>query len=327
MDALYQFGIRFIQSLQTFSPALDGVMNAFTFLGRIEFYLVFIPFLYWAVDRRLGVRMLLILIYTDFLSASFKLLFHEPRPYWIGDVKPLSAETTYGIPSSHASDSLAVGGYLITRVKQNWLRILIGVIAFFVAFSRLYLGVHFPQDVVFGWLIGFAVLWAVLKWEAFVRGWLDKKTLFAQIGLGFLDSLLIAAIGFLIRLLVSGTPDPVSWSQFSIQARTVTHFVTLAGAAFGTYTGYALMRHHARFDAKGTSVKRVLRYLLGILGLLMLYFGLDILFAAIAADETTLGYILRYIRYAAATLWATFLAPWIFLKTRLAEAEQNRSAP
>ncbi len=323
MDALYQLGIRFIQFLQTFSPALDGAMNAFTFLGRIEFYLVFIPFIYWAVDRRIGVRTLLILIYTDFISASFKLLFHEPRPYWIGDVKPLSTETTYGIPSSHASDSLAVGGYLIARVKQNWLRILIGVIAFFVAFSRLYLGVHFPQDVVFGWLIGFAVLWAVLKWETLFRDWLDKKTLSTQIALGFLDSLLFAAIGFLIRLIVSGTPDPVSWSQFSVQARTVTHFVTLAGAAFGTYTGYALMRQYARFDAKGRSVKRLARYLLGILGLLVIYFGLDFAFAAIAADETALGYILRYIRYGAATLWATFLAPWVFLKTRLAESENS----
>ena len=44
MDALYQFGIHLIQALQTLSPALDGIMNGFTFLGRIDFYLVFIPF-------------------------------------------------------------------------------------------------------------------------------------------------------------------------------------------------------------------------------------------------------------------------------------------
>ncbi|RPI65820.1 MAG: phospholipid phosphatase, partial [Geobacteraceae bacterium] len=81
MDAIYQLGIRFIQALQTFSPALDDLMNGFTFLGRIEFYLVLIPFIYWAVDRRIGVRALLILIYTDFIASSFKLLFHEPRPY------------------------------------------------------------------------------------------------------------------------------------------------------------------------------------------------------------------------------------------------------
>lgn len=321
MDALYQFGISLIQSIQTLSPALDGIMNGFTFLGRIEFYLVFIPFIYWAVDRRLGVRALLILIYTHFIAMSFKLLLHEPRPYWVGDVKPLSTETSYGLPSSHASDSLAVGGYLLKHLKQNWARWLVGIVIFFIAFSRMYLGVHFPQDVLFGWLIGFAVLWAVAKWETMIRDWLDNKSLSTQIALGFVDSLLMVVIGFIIRFIVSGTPDPVEWSRYATEARTVTDFITLAGAAFGTYTGYALMRKYANFDAKGRWGKRVTRYLVGIVGLLVLYFGLDLAFATIAPDESTLGYILRYIRYGFATFWATFLAPWIFLKIKLAEPE------
>ena len=321
MDALYQLGIRFIQALQTFSPALDDLMNGFTFLGRIEFYLVFIPFIYWSVDRRIGVRALLILIYTDFISSSFKLLFHEPRPYWVGDVKALSTETSYGIPSSHASDSLAVGGYLIGRIKQNWARWLVGIVVFFIAFSRMYLGVHFPQDVLFGWLIGFTMLWAFSKWEAPVRDWLDGKSLATQIGLGFLCSLSMAVTGFIIRALIAGTPDPAEWSSFSTEARTITGFLTLSGAVFGTYTGYALMRKYASFSAKGTRGMRVARYVVGILGLLLLYFGLDIAFAAIAPDASTLGYILRYIRYGLATFWATFLAPWVFLKTKLAQPE------
>jgi membrane-associated phospholipid phosphatase len=321
MDALYQFGIRLIQSLQTFSPALDGVMNAFTFLGRIEFYLVFIPFIYWAVDRRIGVRTLLILIYADVIASSFKLLFHQPRPYWVGDVKALSIETGYGIPSSHASDTVAVGGYLMRYIRQTWLRWLVGIVIFFVAFSRMYLGVHFPQDVLFGWLIGFAVLWAIVKWEKTVRDWLEGRSLSTQVMLGFVDSLGFVLIGFLIRFLIAGTPDPAEWSSFSTEARSVTHFITLGGAAFGTYTGYALMRQYARFNPKGEAWKRGLRYLVGIAGLLVLYFGLDIAFAAIAADESALGYALRYVRYSLATLWATFAAPWVFLKTRLAERE------
>ena len=321
MDALYQFGIQLIQSIQVLSPALDGIMNGFTFLGRIEFYLILIPFIYWAVDRRIGVRTLLILIYTDFIASSFKLLLHEPRPYWVGDVKVLSTETSYGIPSSHSSDSLAVGGYLMKQIKQNWARWLIGIVIFFVAFSRLYLGVHFPQDVLFGWLIGFVMLWGVAKWETMLRDWLDERPLSTQVVLGFVDSLGFVLIGFIIRFIVSGTPDPVEWSSFSTDARNVNQFITLAGAAFGTYTGYALMRKYARFNAKGNWTKRGIRYLLGIVGLLVLYFGLDLVFAAITPDETTLGYILRYVRYGLATFWATFLAPWVFLKTGLAEAE------
>ncbi|HAV76219.1 MAG TPA: hypothetical protein DCX53_02585 [Anaerolineae bacterium] len=322
MDSLYEFGIGFIQSLQTnFSPALDGFMSTVSFLGRIEFYLVLIPFIYWTIDRRIGVRTLLILIYVDFVSSSFKLFFHQPRPYWLGGVKALSIEPSYGIPSSHASDSLAVGGFLGTRINKSWFWMFIGILIFLIGLSRLHLGVHFPHDVLFGWLIGFLVLWGFTKWQGAVRDWLHGKSLSMQIGLGFLDSLFIIILGLIIRLVVNGIPDPVSWSSFSVDARAITHFFTLAGAAFGTYAGYALMRHQARFDAKGTWSKRIIRYIVGIIGLLALYFGLDIIFATIAPDESTLGYILRYLRYGLATFWATFLAPWIFLKTRLADLE------
>ena len=138
MDAIYQFGISLIQAIQTLSPSLDGIMNGFTAIGRINFYLVFIPFIYWSIDRRIGVRTLLILIYTDFLAMSLKLFFHEPRPYWLGGVKQMGVEPSYGLPSSHSSDSLAVGGYLLKQVKQNWARWLIGIVIFFIAFSRLY---------------------------------------------------------------------------------------------------------------------------------------------------------------------------------------------
>jgi len=296
-------------------------MEGITFIGRIEFYLVFIPFIYWSIDRRIGVRALLLLIYTDFVAYSFKQLLHQPRPYWIGDVKALSAEPSYGIPSSHASNTLSVGGYLATKIKKNWFWALLIILILLIGISRLYLGVHFPQDVLFGWLIGFSVLWAVAKWESKVRDWLDGKSLSTQIGIGFLDSLFIVLVGFIIRFILNGMPDPASYSSYSADARTITHFFTLSGAAFGTYLGYAFMRQYARFSAKGDGGKRVIRYFVGTIGLLLIYFGLDILFASIAPDETTLGYILRYFRYGFVTFWATFLAPWLFLKTNLAEAE------
>lgn len=321
MDALYQFGIGLIQSLQTLSPALDSLMNGMTFLGRIEFYLVIIPLIYWSFDRRIGVRALLILIYTDFVSSSFKLFLHQPRPYWISDVKALSLEPSYGIPSSHASNTLAVGGYLASHVKNNWFWSLLIILLILIGVSRLYHGVHFPQDVLFGWLIGYIVLWGFLKWESKVRDWLDDKSLLIQIGLGLIDSLLIVLIGFIIRFTIADTPDPLSYNSYSADARSLTHFFTLAGAAFGTYAGYLFMRRYARFDAKGAWGKRIVRFMVGILGLLLIYFGLDIAFASIAPDESTLGFVLRYIRYGLATFWATFLAPLVFLKTKLADLE------
>ncbi len=321
MEALQQLSFILILALQKLSPALDGVMNFFTFLGKIEFYLIIIPLIYWAVDKRLGFRLLLVLITTDIFASTLKLLFHQPRPYWLGKVLGLGAETSYGIPSSHASDSLAVWGYLAYRLNKKWLWILIGMFVFFIGLSRLYLGVHFLHDVLFGWLLGLFVLWVFIKTEDQVAGWANQQSILSQIGVGFVVSLLVVLIGQLVQIWLFGIPDPPEWSSYATQARTPSYAFTLAGSLFGAIAGYVLMKRYAPFDNKGSGLQHLGRYVLGIVLLLVVYTGLDILFGKIAADETTLGYTLRYLRYAAATFVVTFIIPWIFIKIKLAERQ------
>ena len=324
MDALYQFGIHLIQSIQTLSPALDGIIETASFIGTPEFFLILVPFIYWSIDRRVGIRAILVVFLFDFINASLKLLFHQPRPYWIGDVKEFGdagGEGTYGIPSGHSGRSLALSGYLATQVKKNWFWAVAAFYILLVGFSRMYLGVHFPQDVLGGWLLGLLAIWALAKWGNVVRTWLADKSVSTQIMLGFLAAMGMVLTGFIVRFIISGTPDPAEWSPYNAEARTVTHFFTISGAVFGACAGYALMRQYARFNAKGDWAKRGIRYLLGMVVLLVLFFGMDIAFAAIAVDESTLGYILRFVRYGFSLFWTTFLAPWLFLKTKLAEAE------
>jgi membrane-associated phospholipid phosphatase len=321
METLQQLSFILIMALQKLSPALDAVMNFFTFLGKIEFYLLIIPFIYWAVDKRLGFRLLLVLITTDIFASMLKLLFHQPRPYWLGKVLGLGAETSYGIPSSHASDSLAVWGYLAYRLNKKWLWILIGVFVFFIGLSRLYLGVHFLHDVLFGWLLGLFVIWVFIKTEDQVAGWANQQSILSQIGMGFVVSLLVVLIGQLVQIWLSGIPDPPEWSSFATQARTPSYAFTLAGSLFGAIAGYVLMKRYALFENQGSGLQQLGRYVFGILGMLVFYTGLDILFALIAPDETALGYALRYLRYASVTFLVTFIIPWIFLKIRLAERQ------
>jgi membrane-associated phospholipid phosphatase len=321
METLQQLSFVLILALQKMSPALDGVMNFFTFLGRIEFYLLIIPFIYWAVDKRLGFRLLLVLVTTDIFASTLKLLFHQPRPYWLGKVLGLGAETSYGIPSSHASDSLAVWGYLAYRLNKKWLWILISVFIFFIGLSRLYLGVHFLHDVLFGWLLGLFVIWVFIKTEDQVAGWANRQSLLSQIGIGFVFSLLVVLIGQLVQSWLSGIPDPPEWSSFATQARTPSYAFTLAGSLFGAIAGYVLMKRYALFENQGSGFQQLGRYVLGIVLLLVIYTGLDILFGMITADETILGFSLRYLRYASATFLVTFIIPWIFLKIKLAERQ------
>ncbi len=321
MNPIYESGIQFIQALQTMSPALDGVMAFFSFLGTIQFYLIFIPFIYWVVSAQLGFRILLLLIGTDFLGLAFKQLLHQPRPYWVGDVQALAEETYYGIPSSHASDSLAVWGYLAYRLNKAWLWVLTFIVVLLIGISRMYLGVHFPTDVLGGWLIGLVAIFLLVKGEKWLSPTLKKQSAGSLIGIGFLVSLLMLLAGWLVGLVIASSPDPAEWANFSTQARGISHYFTLAGALFGMVAGYTLMRQHAAFETKGSWVKRIGRYLLGMAGVLLLFYGLDLLFGMTAADESALGLILRYIRYGSVTFWATFGAPWVFLKLRLAEPD------
>lgn len=321
MEILQELGFNLIRALQTLSPALDGPMQFLTFLGRIEFYLLLLPFIYWALDRRLAVGTILILIVADLFGSNFKLLFHQPRPYWLGGVPALSEEPSYGIPSTHASDSLAVWGYLAYQLRRRWLTIGVILFVFLIGVSRLYLGMHFPHDVIFGWLIGGAVLVGFVKSQQRVAAWFNRQSLLAQIGLGFALSVAIIVIGQVMQMLLSGIPDPEAWRVYAAEARTPAYSFTLAGALFGLVAGYSLMKQRAPFKSTGPWLKRGGRYLLGIIGVLLIHFGLDFLFGAITPEESGLGYGLRSTRYAAVTFWVSFLAPWMFLKLNLADSE------
>jgi len=319
MNALQEFGIALIRTLQTLSPALDIPMNIFTFLGKIEFYMLFITFLYWIVDTQLGFRVFMILLSTDIIGTGFKQLFRQPRPYWIGDVKGMGVETSYGIPSTHASDSLSVWSYLAYKLKKRWLWITAVVLILLISFSRLYLGVHFPHDVVFGWVIGLTVLYLFIKSEQKVADWINARTTSFQVGFAFVISLLFVVVGLLVKVLIAGSSDAEAWSHYATEARSLSSYFTLAGAFFGAGSGYSLMKQRALFQTTGSGLQKGIRYLVGILGVFIILYGLDPLFGLIAADETVLGYILRYIRYGATTFWVMYGAPWIFLKLNLAE--------
>jgi membrane-associated phospholipid phosphatase len=320
MEVLQAWGIQLIQSIQLLSPALDSVMKFFTFLGKIEFYMLFITFLYWVVDARLGFRVFLVLLSTDIFGTAFKQLFRQPRPYWIGNVDHMGqVETSYGIPSTHASNTLSVWAYLAFQMRKRWLWVLAVATVLLIGLSRMYLGVHFPHDILGGWVIGLAVLFLFIKYEKSVSEWFGSQSNEVQIGWGFGLSLGFILIGLIVGAVTGPTSDPEAWANLSTEARSLTFYFTLGGSFFGAVAGYVMMKSRASFQTGGYWVNKALRYLVGLVGVLIAMYGLDALFSLVASDETILGYILRYIRYGTTTFWAMFGAPWVFLKLNLAE--------
>jgi membrane-associated phospholipid phosphatase len=325
MNPILDWGINFIAGLQTSVPWLVAPARFFSFLGTEEFYLFIMPFLYWCTDVRLGLRFGVILTVSDSLNIFFKLVFHQPRPFWVSDrVRAFGTEGSYGLPSGHAQHAMAVWGTMAARVK-GWLRWLMASLIFLIGYSRIVLAVHFPTDVLAGWLIGGLILWAFLKWETAVMAWFNRFTLAQKIGLAFAASMLLFFICMVGPAFVPPA-DPSQWEftaaralslapgQSVIHPRGTAGMVGVAGTFFGLVAGAILIFHRGGFDARGTWWKRAVRFAVGVIGLMILWWGLRMVFPR---DTALLSQVLRYLRYALTGFWVTYGAPWVFSKLGL----------
>jgi hypothetical protein len=158
-----------------------------------------------------------------------------------------------------------------------------------VPLSRLYLGVHFPTDLVGGYWLGalmlFVAIGPALRIEAWLRSWRPGWQLAAAVAL------------------------PSILMQLSLNTVSVTVMSTLMG--FGI--GLIAENRWVRFECDGNWLKRGVRLLLGATVLLIVW---AVLRRAWAPQEA--GYLSRFVRYALAGLWAAWGAPWTFVRLGLA---------
>jgi membrane-associated phospholipid phosphatase len=111
MGFFLQHGIDWIIAIQSLGGWLELPMKFFTLLGYENFFFLGLPLIYWSVDADLGMRVALVLAVSNNAKPIFKLLFAAPRPYWLsGQVKPFLYESSFGIPSGHAQDAVALWG-------------------------------------------------------------------------------------------------------------------------------------------------------------------------------------------------------------------------
>lgn len=327
MQNLIESGIAFIIAFQRSGDWLIAPMRFFSFLGNEEFFLLVLPFIYWCVDSALGLRVAFILVTSNLINNIFKLLFAAPRPYWVSShVRALwGTETSFGIPSGHAQNAMSIWGMYAAYSKRLWIRVTAIAIIFLIGVSRIFLGAHFPHDVIFGWALGAIILWAFMHFWEPVSLWIDRKNLSQQIGIAFIVSLIFIALGFGAFKLRSDYKIPETWISNSLLAGTVlpdpvsaNGAFTSAGTFFGVAVGAAWIMSIGGYQASGPIKMRALRYVIGLIGILILYIGLGELFPR---GDGFVFYTLRFIRYALIGWWVSGGAPWLFIKFKLASAQ------
>lgn len=320
MDILTQFFLPVSIWFQNTSGWLVTLFQGITFLGNTEFYLIIMPALFWCIDATLGIRTGIMLLVSGGLNNILKFAFQWPRPFWVDStVGKLTEGTGFGFPSGHAQNSASIWGLLGTSVPKKWFRVFVILIIFLIGLSRIVLGVHFTHDVLTGWLVGAILLWLFLKLEKAVVTWFEDKSLPIQI-----LALVVATSLFIIPAVLIVPPfNPPDvhpeWIEVAGEILEPYHYdglLTTSGSFLGLGLGVILLYNTGNFSAQGPIWQRVLRYLIGIIGVLALYLG----FGSIFPDNVDLlSYSLRFLRYFLIGLWIAFGAPRLFTWLKLAK--------
>jgi len=289
------WGVQVVLWLQQFSPALDIPFKAFTFLGDEAFYLIFMPLIYWCVDRRTGARLFMLLLFSAYINAVAKVLAQGPRPFNFDPrVRAIVSADGGGLPSGHTQNAVVIWGYLAAGSNRAIVWLAAGFLMICIPLSRVYLGVHFPTDLVGGYLLGALILAFFWVLGPRLEAWLTRK--------GFGVQLLISVLGPMVLMSLNFSGDKAVLSMVSV--------------LMGVAAGFALERRLVGFSCAGRRRQKALRYVVGVVVLFGLWAGLKAAFSGLEPAA-----VFRFVRYLLVGLWGGAGAPWMFVRIGLAERE------
>ncbi len=289
--------IRACQALRT--PGVEAVCRVFHGLGSEVFYLVLLALVYWCVDVPLGRRLAVVALLSAWANNALKVACGRPRPYQIGlDLQPVLEESGNGLPSGHAQNAAATLGVLASAAGRRGVRVLVALYLVAMALSRLFLGVHYLQDVVVGLAIGLLLAWLGIRGEPRLTAWLREQPLRRQVPAVVAPVLLLLLIH---PLLVTPGED------------TLDTACTTLGTMLGFALGVLVEVRWVRFDPRGPWAQRVGRLLLGLATTLILRAGLSLACRHLEPEP-----LFRLARYTLLGVWVGAGAPWLYLRLGLA---------
>ena len=299
MYAIFQWGLDFIITIQQIdTPLLDSLFRAITSLGDESFYLLLFPFLLWCVDFYLGIRVGIIFLLSVYANNGLKEIFQQPRPFDIlPEIQKVHA-SGYGFPSGHAQSSLVVWGSIAYWKKQIWIRNLSVLLILLIGFSRIYLGVHFPTDILGGWLFGGLILG--LSYFIFLKIKLD----FIQVNMIF--KIIGITLFPVILLQIQSSPDIISSTA------------ALTGIGYGLLLFFSFIGE----IRPGNWLKRLISFLVGVIGIGIIYLGLKLI---LPSEGQSFYQLSRFFRYLLLGIWISFGAPWLFIRMGLAHKVEKKS--
>ncbi len=273
--------LEFLRSIQQFqNPFLDGFFQIMTILGEEIFLVPLLAMIYWTINKKFGEKMGYILLTSLMLNSILKEFFNFKRPIGEEGIRSLRPETATGksFPSGHSQGSSTVASTLSMTLKKRWVTVLSSVLVALIGFSRLYLGVHYPKDVIVGILLGILLAYTGLKLiEKF-----DPVKVYWLTLLAFLP------------LLLFGQSE---------------NFIKSIGGYLGFVLGVTLEKKSVKFTVDVNLIRKIARVAMGIFFIILIRTGLKSIFPELL--------IFDFIRYTFLTFFTIGVYPWIFTKLNL----------
>lgn len=281
--------IKWLQEVRT--PIFNFFFEAITFLGEETVMIVVIAFIYFLVNKKIGEKISFTLFGTLLINNSLKGIFDLPRPFEVSsEVTPLREQTATGasFPSGHTQNSSTFYTSIGLYIKKKWVWIVIGVVLFLIGFSRLYLGVHFPKDILSGWMIGIG--WGFLGW-----------ILYDKYAVNFQKKMIL----FLIQLAIF-TPLLFFYESFDMFIKVGVDFYKAYAIYLGFILAIFLENKFVNFSTEIPNQKKALRFGIAILVLFALQMGLSSVFPD--------GLIFTMLRYFLVSFVGLGVYPIVFTK-------------
>lgn len=284
---------------QIMNPALDVFFKVITWLGNEMFFIIFIPIIYWCIDKRFALKLAVFFLMSAYINDILKSIFQIPRPgpgTQEEGVKILLTEHAYAFPSGHSQNAVVFWGIIAWELKKAWVWIAAIALMLLIGVSRPYLAVHWPMDVVGGLLIGAVILGVYMLYDAKI----DKKEISLQL---IPQVILIIAAGialFLLQYFVN--------SGIDIEFEPGKSAVAATGTFVGLAIGYLLEKKYIDFTPRSVWWYQIIKVLVGLVVAFALKEGLKAGFNLISEGLP----VFSLIRYSIMGFWIAFCVPAIF---------------
>lgn len=159
MHTLHTLELTYIRLLHTYRTSVGDVFFTFMdFFDGKEFMLLLIPGVWYGISSKHGARLLYILIFSALINKVLKIAFGLPRPFHMDPEVGVIQVGSFGFPSGAAQTAVLLSGILIIEWENKWKWPIALSFGMLLCFSRVYLGVHFPSDILGGVVVGLLLL-------------------------------------------------------------------------------------------------------------------------------------------------------------------------